>query len=428
MRVIGIDLGTTSICGVVLDAESGAVLWSETVNSNAFLPADEPWEKLQDAKKITSLAHRILERALTVSSDTVIAIGVTGQMHGIVYTNAKGCAVSPLFCWQDGRGNLPYAGSTYAQKLKSFSGYGNVTDFYNRTNGLVPAEAVSYCTVADYFVMQLCGLDRPILHSSNAAGLGCYDPERMAFDYSYAPAITNGFEVAGHFRNIPVAVALGDNQASVFATLANEEDMLLNIGTGSQISLISQHPIKAPNIENRPYVDGKYLIAGSALCGGRAYVLLKVFYDRLLNAAGVKNADVYGLMKRLSDASSDDSLLVDTRFSGTREDPALRGSITNISTENFTPESLTNGVLRGMITELYGLYLSTGEKRCNLVGSGNGLRKNKALRRMAETVFGGQLLFPAYAEEAACGAALFALVACGHFQTASQAQSLIRYL
>ncbi len=33
-------------------------------------------------------------------------IGLTGQMHGIVYLNAEGRSVSPLYTSQDGRGNI----------------------------------------------------------------------------------------------------------------------------------------------------------------------------------------------------------------------------------------------------------------------------------------------------------------------------------
>ena len=48
MKVIGIDIGTTSICGVVLDAENGKVLKSKNVNSEAFIDTHNEWEKIQD--------------------------------------------------------------------------------------------------------------------------------------------------------------------------------------------------------------------------------------------------------------------------------------------------------------------------------------------------------------------------------------------
>ena len=48
---------------------------------------------------------------------------------------------------------------------------------------------------------------------------------------------------------------------------------------------------------------------------------------------------------------------VQTTFDGTRTDSGLRGEIRNISSDNFTPEFLTYGVLEGMIRELYDMFV-----------------------------------------------------------------------
>ena len=47
MKAIGIDIGTTSICGIIIDAESGNVIKSVTKNSNAFINSTNVWEKIQ---------------------------------------------------------------------------------------------------------------------------------------------------------------------------------------------------------------------------------------------------------------------------------------------------------------------------------------------------------------------------------------------
>ena len=108
MKAIGIDIGTTSICGVVLDAENGNVLTSRTVNSDAFISTPNDWENIQDVTKIVAIASGILDSFLEEYAEEIAAIGLTGQMHGIVYVDAEGQAVSPLYTWQDARGNLPY--------------------------------------------------------------------------------------------------------------------------------------------------------------------------------------------------------------------------------------------------------------------------------------------------------------------------------
>ncbi len=424
MQIIGIDLGTTSVCGVVIDCETGKVLKSKTVNSDAFIDTPKPFEKIQSPDKIISLAKDILDGF--ISEDTV-SIGVTGQMHGIVYTDKDGKAVSPLYIWQDQRGNEQYRDTTYAKHLGSNTGYGNVTDFYNRINGIRPESALGYSTIHDYLVMQLCGLKKAKVHISDAASFGLFDLESKTFRYDCDIDAVDGYSVAGTYKNIPVSVAIGDNQASVFSTLSGEDGVLLNVGTGSQVSVVSDKIIESENLETRPYFEDKYLIVGAALCGGRAFAVLKDFYKALIGyAAPVCDGDVYKIMDEMV-LSATAPLTVDTRFSGTRADDSILGSITGISTENFTPQNLTLGVLEGMAEELYALYKEMNITKNSLVGSGNGIRKNKPFIKLSEDRFGATLKIPAHKEEAAFGAALYGAISAKVFSCAREAQKLIKY-
>lgn len=425
MRAIGIDIGTTSICGVVIDLQSGHVVQKCTKSSNAFLNGCAPWEKIQSVDTIMAIATQVLNSLI---EDDVVTIGVTGQMHGIVYVDAEGNAISPLYTWQDARGNLPYQGTTFAKYMKSYSGYGNVTDFYNTENGIRPSDAVSYCTIQDYFVMRLCDLKNPLIHASDAASFGCYDLSENRFDYPCNVEVVADYSIAGEYRGIPVSVAIGDNQASVFSTLKDENGILLNVGTGSQVSILSDVPIEAENIETRPYFEGKYLVAGSALCGGRAYSLLKDFYSEILGYVHRTDDDqVYAIMSRMLKKEDRTSLIVDTRFAGTRSNANLCGSISGITTENFGPTQLTHGVLAGMVRELFEMYQKMNADRRGIAGSGNALRRNVALTAEFERVFGAKMRIPKHLEEAAFGAALFASISCGIFQNAKEAQRLIQY-
>ena len=426
MKAIGIDIGTTSVCGVLIDAVTGDLINTKTKNSNAFLVGCAWWEKIQSVDKIINIADEILNDLLC---DDVSVIGVTGQMHGILYYNSNGAAVSPLYTWQDERGNLPYENTTYAEYLNSFSGYGNVTDFYNTENRLTPSDAVGYCTVQDYFVMRLCNNKKALMHSTNAAGLGCYDLNENKFSYDCNAQVVTNYCIAGKYKNIPVSVAIGDNQASVLSSLINENNILVNVGTGSQVSVISNAPIIADNVETRPYFDGKYLAVGSALCGGRAYSLLKDFYCNILKYNGAADEGrVYDIMADMLKDAHTLTLSVDTRFAGTRSDKSICGSISDITPNNFTPAQLTLGVLNGMASELYAMYKSMNVTKTGIIGSGNGIRKNSALVSVFEQIFGSKMLIPKHLEEAAVGAALYALVSCGIFKTANEAQALIKYI
>ena len=455
MKAIGIDIGTTSVCGIVMNIENGRIEKSITENSEAFLEGCAPWEKIQSVDRIMSVAMQILDELTGENiAKNIAVIGVTGQMHGIVYTDREGKAVSPLYTWQDERGNLPWRDTTYAKYLNSFAGYGNVTDFYNKENGIRPAQALHYCTIHDYFVMQLCGRKAPLVHTSDAASLGCFQLDTDSFAYDYPEEVTAQYRIAGEYNGIPVSVAIGDNQASVFSTLAEESDILINVGTGSQISVISDQKAKKPEIETRPYFEGKYLLVGAALCGGRAYSLLKNFYAQTFGyLKKLEDGEIYAIMNAMlkgdspkvfqadvgnesgkesfqtnvRNESGKEELHVDTRFAGTRQNPEQTGSITGITTQNFTPACLTRGVLCGMAEELFAMYRQMGVTKSGLVGSGNGIRKNKALVKIFEEKFGAGMKIPAHLEEAAFGAALFGTIACGRFRNAAQAQKMIKY-
>ena len=441
--LIGLDIGTTSISAVAVESSTGALLRAVTIPNDSVLPSPDGVSRLQNPARIAKTALAMKE-ALAAEFSPVAAIGVTGQMHGILYLNRAGQAVSPLYTWQDGRGNLPYGDSTYAAYLSKCAGYplasgfGFVTHFINREQGLVPAEAATFCTIQDHIVMLLTGRKTPLLHASNGASFGCYDltahtfdsaaVEKLGLDRSILPAVTAETAVIGQDGSVHVAAAIGDNQASVLGSLRENGDILVNIGTGSQVSAVASAPAPFPAGAVRPYVEDKFLLAGSPLCGGRAYALLHRFFARCVERFGGDGRDVYDVMNDMAaETPENHTLAVDPRFCGTRNDPALRGSVSEISEDNFTPEQLTRGVLWGMVSELHELYrqMPLSVPAAGLVGSGNGVRKNPVLRQYLEEQFGLKLKLPAHREEAAFGAAVFAAAAAGVYPDIPTAQAAL---
>lgn len=451
MRMIGLDIGTTSLCGILCDADSGAILQTVTKPNDTFLPTTYPWEKQQDPlaliERLTAITDTLLE------NDDVSAIGVTGQMHGIVYLDAMGKPVSPLTIWQDGRGDQPYKnGKTYAAYLSELTGYpvatgyGAVTHFYNTVNKLVPPDAVTFCTIHDLAVMALTGRTSPLLHPSDAASFGLYDLKNDCYDTAaivaagmnpaFFPAVATGYTVAGTTPNgIPVSVAIGDNQASVLGSVSDlEHRILVNVGTGSQISCVVSAVPENSDLDCRPLTEGRWLLAGSSLCGGRAYAILETFLrDAAAAVTGQPVDSAYPAMDRLmADFTSPaQPLVVQTTFSGTRKQPESRGSIGNIGIDNLTVSNLCDGVMNGMVAELLDMYVEmqplVSQKPTGLVGSGNGIRFNAPLAERFSAAFGLPLSIPAHREEAAFGAALFALVAAGVVSSIEEAQTRIHY-
>lgn len=428
MKTIGIDIGTTTISAAVFDNDRKKVLESRTVQNDSFIGTAHEWERIQDASVITKKAQSVLDELLDRCPD-VASIGLTGQMHGILYVDADGKCCSPLYTWQDQRGNLPeFDGSSLVSLLKQShgvtvsTGYGLATHLYQAKRNIVPKEAVSLCTIPDYFGMILTKRLRPLLHISMAASLGLFDAEKKGFqvdklrevgiDTAILPDVCDDFRVVGHYRNCPVTVAIGDNQASFLGSVGMRRNaVLLNVGTGGQISVLSDRFFEADGIEARPLTKDHFILVGSSLCGGRAYAILEKFFRSYAAAAGFGDLPQYDVMARLAEKgmASQDNMKVATTFHGTRANPDLRGSISNLSEDNFTPEGLTLGVLSGLAQELYDMFdcirKGTGIEAQTLVASGNGVRKNTVLQHIFEGMFGAKLHLAEYEEEAACGAA-----------------------
>ena len=141
MLAIGLDIGTTSVCGILYDIESGKQIKAITEANDTFIKADKPWKKLQDPVALINKLCDIEERLESIADSTIACIGITGQMHGIVYLNDKGEPISPLAIWQDGRGDQIYSDNkSYAEYLSELTGYqlatgyGAVTYFYDTVN------------------------------------------------------------------------------------------------------------------------------------------------------------------------------------------------------------------------------------------------------------------------------------------------------
>ena len=428
MKIIGIDIGTTSICGIVFDTEKQTIISSKTLPNISFIKSENSYEKIQNPEIIMNTVHDILN---DFCSDNIGAIGFSGQMHGIVYTDENSNAVSPLYIWQDERAAKEYKdGKSYAEYLGCFAGYGLATDFYNENNGIVPQKAKYLCTIADYAVMKLCGRKTPLVHITNAASLGCFDlvNNRFIIDNPRLPEVTAEFKMAGEYKGIPVCVALGDNQASFIGSVSSDENALINIGTGSQISWLSDKLVNAEGVENRPFDGNRYLAAGCALCGGRAFAMVEKLFREIANLVSDNKIDsMYPQIDKILSDKTETSLSADCRFCGTRNDPSVRGGIYNISEENLTASDIALSVLYGMSDELYQMYKNGGKKADKLVCSGNGIRKNSALRKVVSEMFGCEIRIPLFEEEASFGAALAASVACGMSENISEACKMIKY-
>jgi len=454
---LGIDIGSTTLSFDIVDVVTGCELESFTVPNDTQI-AGKAYEKLYDADRILEKVLAELEQIMDGNKYPHLeCIGMTGQMHGIVYVDSCGHAISPLYSWMDGTGAQPLEalqGKSAAQYLSELTGgqvatgMGIATLLNHTLKGTVPVGAAAICTVADYIAIRLAGRARPYLHSSNAASLGAFDLRRGCFlketleaagiDCTLLPSVTDGYSTVGKYHGIPLAVAIGDNQASFFASVnVPEGAVLVNIGTGSQISFTTSAFEARSGMEVRPLAGGERIMVGSSLCGGRSLSMLETFFrDTVRLVSGKECSGAYRSIDRYlnellsigGDAPFRHGLSVDTCFCGTREEPWRTGAVTGIVPDNFTPEELIKGFFFGIAEELYQLYIDGGGQTPKLlVISGGAIRKSAYLRSVLKRLFSCDVAAPAWGEAAAYGSIVYAQVAAGIASTLETPRSKIIY-
>ncbi len=426
MRIIGIDLGTSSIEAILYQTDSsnlsgGVILNSKTAVNHTQMEGDSPSEDLQNGEQIVFVARKMIDSLIDESDEKIDAIALTGQMHGILYIDSYGKAISPLITWRDQRGTLPSpgnsSGESLAQEMSRLSGYpcstgfGLTTHFANLKKQTVPSQASSIATIADYTAMTLSGFRRPKMDPTNAASLGVFQVKTGEFDFTAInragidPAILPKvipFGPIGEYREIPLFTPIGDNQAGYYgAVMSRQATIHLMVGTSAQVSFYSQNYLTVEGLETRPFPGRGFLLVGAALMGGSLWALLAHFFEEILSACGndtLSRDQLYNVIEKLALAGFEkqDFWKIETTFAGTRQAPNQTGSIAGIRNQNFHPTSLAAGIVAGLVEELYQFYGRLPEsirlRQINLIGSGNGLLKNQVLRHAIEKRFGMTLI------------------------------------
>ena len=432
MRYLGLDLGTTSVSAAVIDLQTGEVLTTYSRPHHAEMSTGVAGAHAQDPEILVTGAQGLIH-TLTQEFGPFYGVGVTGQMHGILYVDAAGKAVSPVYTWldrqaeeKDGQGKSCLERFQNATGEAVPSGYGAVTHFTQVQHGRVPETATSLCTAPDYLVMRLCSLKHPLTDPTLAHSLGLFDLEQLSFKSAWArlgesrvqlPHVSVSGVVAGEYEGVPVITALGDNQASFVGSISDpEHSVLLTLGTSGQVSCVSNELKYADGLETRPFPGNRFLLVGASLTGGKALEMLAKLVDEIAyKLTGEHLGDPYKLLEVNPGKLKPPCLEVDTRFAGSRSSTGAKaGAIGNITTDNFTLEHLTYGFTQGVVTELH-TFWSEGFTAAgvtagttNVIGSGNALRRSALVRELVQETFALPLTLTSHQEEGAVGAAIYA--------------------
>ncbi len=258
---LGIDLGTSAVKVVVVDA-SGAALGER----EAALPLrhPQPGHAEADPGEWTAAVDR-LTASLTEEYD-VRAVGVTGQMHGTVLVDEDGAVLRPAVCWPDSRagGQRTLWDALPAQSLAALGNpwspgmTGPVLAWLAEHEAGVVDRAHRVLLPKDVVRDHLAG-PSGVTDPSDASGTLLWDVGASAWSPQAArlvpdrllPPVREPREVVGDWREADVVVGGGDTAASLWALEKalggwQPEDLVVNLGTGAQvISSLCSPPARA---------------------------------------------------------------------------------------------------------------------------------------------------------------------------------------
>lgn len=101
MAILGIDLGTSSVKVIVLDTQGHTLSMSKT---NYTIIASQPGRSESDPNEWWSATVSAVRTAMAQIPQTEItAIGLSGQMHGLVLTDEEGLPLRAAMLWADTR-------------------------------------------------------------------------------------------------------------------------------------------------------------------------------------------------------------------------------------------------------------------------------------------------------------------------------------
>lgn len=472
---IGLDIGTTSLSAVVLDTESGELLAHHAVPNRAGITVG-PGRAELDLRVLQTLTVEALKgivAAAGVGPEQIRGVGVTGQQHGVAFIDSRAAPAGTTITWQDLRvqATMPGGQKSYLQYFVEraggraafqrmgclpAAGFLGTTLFWLRQADQLPPSPAIACFVPDAIASFLTGAP-PVVDPTLAASSGIFDIVSNQWDGNLLarldlppdlfPTVGQAGDRLGGLRGeiaaqaglaagIPVGVALGDNQASFIGSVQDPaSSLLINVGTGGQISARTDTFHFIPGLENRPFPGGHYLLIGGGLFGGRSYAYLLEFFRQagadLFNAAA--DDDLYDRMTALAASVpvGSDGLRCSPLFTGSRVDPSERANFTGLSPQNFTPGHFTRALLEGMAEGFRRFFEQMAPvigERTPLVGAGNGIRRNRLLAQILAGRFGMPLHIPTLSEEAAVGAAIIAAVGAGEFtDLGAAAKQILRY-
>ncbi|MBK9601486.1 MAG: xylulokinase [Anaerolineales bacterium] len=449
---LGIDTSTTSSKALIID-ERGEVI--AVASSPHTLQTPKPlWSEqnpLEWWEAVSASIRSVLEKA-GISGDRIAAVGLTGQMHGLVLLNDAGNVLRPAILWNDQRtqsqcdeihqrvgkekfiqitGNVALTGFTAPKILWVKE---NEPDVYAKAKHvLLPKDYVRYKLTGEY-----------AMDKADGAGTVLFDLKKRdwsdevlaALDIprAWMPKTFEGTEFTGHINEeaarltglkagIPVAAGGGDQAAGAVGVGAVEPGIVgLTVGTSGVVFATTPSALIEPEgrlhafchaVPNMWHFMGVMLSAAGSLQWYRDTLAPDMSFDELLKEAEAIHEGSEGLQFL-------------PYLSGERTphpDPLARGAFIGL-TLRHSRAHMTRAVLEGVafgLKDSFTLIQNAGLGKVTQVRASGGGTKGALWRQIMADVLNAELVTVNTTEGGAYGAALLAGVGTGAWNSVAEA-------
>ncbi len=443
-HLLGIDVSTTATKALLIDP-AGQVVGVASTEYDFDTP--QPLWSEQDPAVwwyATVQSIRTLLKQTGISGADVAAVGLTGQMHGLVLVDQEGHVLRPAILWNDqrtGRQCDEIRERVGKQRLIEITGNDALTGFtapkilwVREHEPEIYRQAHQILLPKDYIRFRLTG--RYATDKAGAAGTLLMDlrrrdwsPEILAdleIDPALLPPTHEGPQITGTIQEsvaeqlglqagTPVVAGGGDQAAQAVGVGAVQEGIVaLTLGTSGVVFATANQPYYEPegrlhafchSVPGRWHLMGVMLSAAGSLRWYRDTLAPGTDYDTLLSPA----ADI---------PAGSEGLLFLPYLTGERTphpDPLARGAFVGLTVRHSQPH-MTRAVLEGVafgLRDSFELMKGAGLPPIQQVRVSGGGARSALWRQILADVLDTELVTVNTTEGAAYGAALLAGVGAG---------------
>ncbi len=388
--VIGVDVGTSGAKAIAMNAEDGALLASALREYPLHSPKPN-WAEQNPEDWQQATLDALRELASRVDSKSVVAIGLTGQMHGSVFLDADNRVLRPALLWCDQRtaaqcdaitskvgGEAALVDMVANPALTGFTApkilwlRDNEPALFEKTRKvLLPKDYIRWVLTGEYAT-----------DMADASGTLLLDVKKrqwhtdlmtlLGLDTSLMPPVFEGTEITGHLlpaiaeqtglpAGIPVAAGGGDQAAGgVGCGIVRPGVVSSSLGTSGVVFAYSEDVCTDPQGRVHTFchaVPGAWHVMGVMLSAGGA---LQWFRNMLCkeecDKASETGRDAYEYITEAASSITPgaEGLLFLPYLTGERtphKDPCAKGAFIGLSlrhTKAYMARAVLEGVAFGM--------------------------------------------------------------------------------